>query len=191
MSEHGFIELDQNGFWKDRGLPSQSLQRAANLFNEIDGKTIVEIGTGIHGAMSGNSMLVWTEQTSAQRIIAIDLDEDRIQEVRDAVGDHANVELHLTDGIQFVENFEGSIDLLYLDFWVFDEDGEVPGTGRARAYEAAYQAAKTKLNQTAMILIDDTDHIHPWKHTYIVPSARKDGFEGVYAGRQTLLMRRP
>jgi len=41
-----------------------------------------------------------------------------------------------------------------------------------------------------MILIDDTDHISPWKHTLIVPQAMIDGYKLIYIGRQTLLVRR-
>jgi hypothetical protein len=40
-----------------------------------------------------------------------------------------------------------------------------------------------------MTLIDDTDHTHPWQHTYIVPNARQDGFQVIYTGKQTLLVR--
>jgi hypothetical protein len=42
---------------------------------------------------------------------------------------------------------------------------------------------------TSLILIDDTDHIDPWKQTLIVPEARRDGFDVIYVGRQTLLKR--
>ena len=189
MSDFSIIELDKHGFWKPRGLPTQSLHRTAELFETINGKIIIEVGTGIHGEMSGNSMKVWTSKTSAERIIAIDLDPERIEEVRREVGSCSNVELELTDGIEFVEQFAGRIDLLYLDFWVVDEAGEVSGSGRARAYQAAYDAAREKLSRKSLILIDDTDHIHPWKHTFIVPSARQDGFEVLHIGRQTLLMR--
>lgn len=101
----------------------------------------------------------------------------------------SNVELELADGIKYLRDFGGKIDLLYLDFRVFDEAEDLPGTGRVRAYQAVYTAARVKLNPVALILIDDTDHIHPWKHTQIVPSARLDGFTVLHCGRQTLLMR--
>ena len=81
------------------------------------------------------------------------------------------------------------IDLLYLDFWTPDPEGSFLGTGRAQAYKAAYQAARDQMNEHSLILIDDTDHVHPWKHTYIIPEARKDGFVVMYTGRQTLLQR--
>ena len=103
---------------------------------------------------------------------------------------YPSVEAHVQDGIKFVENFDGTIDLLYLDFWTDDPPGELPGSGRSHAYLAAYEAAKPKLSEKALILIDDTDHVHPWKHTEIIPAARKDGFRLLYTGRQTLLLRK-
>ena len=185
----GYIPLAENGFWQYRCVPTKSLNKAAALFNQICGKTIIEIGTGIHGKWAGNSMLVWPQKTSAKRIIAIDLEQERIDEVREVTCQYANVELVLADGIEYLKQFSERIDLLYLDFWTPDPEGTIPGTGRAEAYREAYNAAKDKMNTHSMILIDDTDHIHPWKHTYIVPLARNDGYTVLYTGRQTLLKR--
>ena len=188
-SMNGYILLDANGFWQRRYPPTKSLNTAAALFNQMHGETIVEIGTGMHGEMSGNSMLVWTQNTTAKRIIAIDLNQQRLDEVKEATHQYANVELVLADGIEYLKQFSNKIDLLYLDFWTPDADGAIPGAGRAEAYREAYIAAKDKMNTHSMILIDDTDHIHPWKHTYIVPLAREDNYSVLYTGRQTLLKR--
>jgi hypothetical protein len=40
----------------------------------MGGLVIVEIGTGIHGPMSGDSMRIWVSRTKAARIIAVDLE---------------------------------------------------------------------------------------------------------------------
>jgi len=183
------ITIDENGFWVNRKYPSNSIKKTAKIFNELNGEIIIEIGTGLHGEMAGNSMLVWPLKTKATRIIAVDLDQNRLDEVRKATSPYAHVETILTDGIEFLKRFPTKIDLLYLDFWTPDPVGSLPGTGRAEAYRAAYIAARDKMNDHSLILIDDTDHIHPWKHTYIIPEARKDGFEVLYTGRQSLLKR--
>jgi len=184
-----FIPVDANGFWKYKSAPTRSLNKAAKLFDQIGGKTIIEIGTGIHGKMAGSSMLLWPKKTSASRIIAIDLEPKRIEEVRAVTRQYPHVELVVQNGITYLQNFDAKIDLLYLDFWTPDPEGSIPGTGRAESYREAYHAAKDKMNTHSMILIDDTDHIHPWKHTYIIPEARKDGYAVMYTGRQTLLKR--
>ena len=187
--KNGIISISENGFWELRSPPNKSLEIASELFNKIKGKILVEIGTGIHGELAGNSMLVWPKKTSAEKIIAIDLESARLEEVREATKGYSNIELILTDGIDFLRNFSFKIDLLYLDFWTPDPGESIPGTGRSNAYLDAYIAAKPKMNNRSIILIDDTDHIHPWKHTLVVPEARKDGFKVLYTGRQTLLMR--
>lgn len=185
----GYIPVAGNGFWQFRYPPTKSLNKAAALFKQIRGETIIEIGTGIHGGMAGNSMLVWTKKTNAKRIIAIDLEQKRLDEVREATHQYSNVELVLANGIQYLKQFSAKIDLLYLDFWTPDPEGTTPGTGRAEAYKEAFIAAKDTMNTRSIILIDDTDHIHPWKHTYIVPQAREDEYSVLWTGRQTLLMR--
>ena len=187
---NGLIEIGDNGFWRRRCTPIYSLKRTAALFDEIGGKIIIEIGSGIHGAMSGNSILIWARKTRAEKTIAIDLEEKHIDAVKRATTSYNSVETVLADGIKFLKDFDGMIDLLYLDFWAPDPESTVIGTGRANAYLQAYLNARDKMNSNSLILIDDTDHIHPWKHTLIIPEARKDGFKVIWEGRQTLLMRR-
>lgn len=184
-----YIPIGPDGFWEIRSAPTRSFNKAVFLFNQLRGEVIIEIGTGIHGKMAGNSILVWLQRTSAKRVIAVDLDEKRIEEVKDGTSQYAQVECVVTDGIIYLKQFSSTIDLLYLDFWVPDPEGSLPGTGRAEVYREAYQAAKDKMSPHSIILIDDTDHIHPWKHTYIIPDAREDGYKVLYSGRQTLLVR--
>lgn len=185
----GYIPVSKNGFWKYRNKPTISLNKTAQLFQKINGKTIIEIGTGLHGDMSGDSLLTWLKRTSAERIIAVDLNNERINELKNLAQQHSRLELVVADGINYLKEFDAFVDLLYLDFWTPDEPSELPGTGRAKAYLKTYINSRNKLSRRSLILIDDTDHIHPWKHTLIVPEARKDGFEVVFTGRQTLLQR--
>lgn len=184
----GCIPIAPDGFWKYRRNPTKSLNATASLFNELGGETIIEVGTGLHGKGSGNSMLVWTQKTRAKYIVALDLEQERLNEVEKGTTEHSSrVELVLEDGIEYLKRFSKSIDLLYLDFWTPDPEGSIEGTGRAEAYKQAYLAAKDKLSARSLILIDDTDHVHPWKHTLIIPLAREDGYQVIHSGRQTLM----
>lgn len=183
------IPIGSNGFWQPRAVPTPSLRETARLFNQINGQTIIEIGSGIHGRLAGDSVLTWAKRTRAKRIITVDLDEQQIREVKEATRKYPNVEAIVAEGVRYLADFSSTIDLLYLDFWTPDPAGALPGTGRAEAYRNAFAAARDKLNRRSLILIDDTDHIHPWKHTHIVPDARKEGFVVRFVGRQTLLMR--
>lgn len=186
-----FVQIGNDGFWANRSAPTPSLKRTAELFDQIQGETIIEVGSGLHGELSGNSILIWAKNTAAKRIIALDTEQQRIDEVKNATSQYPNVEAIVEDGVRYIKKFKSKIDLLYLDFWAEDQEGTSPGEGRAEAYRQAYKAAKDKLNRQSLILIDDTDHLDPWKQTYIVNEARRDGFTVLYIGRQTLLLRNP
>ena len=185
----GLIPVDRDGFQKRRVSSVHSLKRACREFDAIDGKVIVEIGTGLHSRLSGCSMIEWTQRTAATAVHAVDLDPDRIEEIRKAMGMLERVHPVVADGMQFLRDFEGDIDLLYLDFWIPDPPDATVGTGRADAYLTCYENARERLAGTSLILIDDTDHVSPWKHTRIIDRARADGFYPLWMGRQTMLKR--
>ncbi len=59
--------------------------------------------------------------------------------------------VHNGDGIKFLNDFEGKIDLLFLDAW------DIGTPNYAENHLAAFQAAQNKLSNKHIILIDDTD----------------------------------
>lgn len=160
------------GFHRPRLMPQDSLKRASELFNSISGNTIVECGSGIHGDLSGNSSIVWLNNTGAQEIHCIDLNNS----VLDTLPNSDRIIKHNMDCFQVVKDFNGTIDMLYLDFC---------HKQRAQAYYDLYMVSK----KPSLILIDDTDHADPWKQTLIVPHAIRDGYKVLWIGRQTMLCR--
>jgi len=54
--------------------------------------------------------------------------------------------------VTFLQNFNGIIDLLYLDAW-----DAVEGIPYAQKHLEAYQMATEKLSPSSIVLIDDTD----------------------------------
>ena len=63
------IPIAANGFWQPRDAPTPSLRETARLFDQIKGQTIIEIGSGIHGRLAGDSVVTWAKRTKAKRII--------------------------------------------------------------------------------------------------------------------------
>jgi len=108
------IRIGSNGFWQPRALPTRSLRETARLFNQINSQTIIEIGSGIHGRLAGDNILTWARRTRANRIIAVDLDETRIREVKEATSQYPNVEAIIAEGVRYLADFSSTIDLLYL-----------------------------------------------------------------------------
>ena len=98
-----------------------------------------------------------------------------------------NLHIHIPfDGISFLENFDKSIDILYLDGW----DKGTPNY--AENHLKAYEAAKNKLSAIHLILIDDTDFITPegGKDQLLSPYLIKLGYYMLFNGRQTLFINR-
>lgn len=184
------IEVDKRGFWRPRENPGPSLRRACKVLRRIGGTRVVEVGTGTHGDGAGNSIHHWL-QVLGSDITVVDVDPDRLAEAEHAAGSYClAIESINSTGLEAMETFpDDYIDLLYLDFWSDESESELDGEARSRDYAQIYVAARSKLKATSAILIDDTDHIHPWKHTEIVPLARKDGFVVKWTGRQTMLLR--
>ncbi len=189
LYEQGIILINNNNFWKERKMPLYSLMMCASLCRKIGADVIVEIGTGLQGAMSGNSIKIWTNETHASHIYAVDLDKKQLDSLKELAERFSNLILVHKDAFDFVENLDKKIDLLYLDYWVPEDDEEFFGNARAQSYAMLYEQVRVKMNDVSLILIDDTDHLAPWKQTLIIPQANKDGFNVLYTGRQTLLYR--
>ena len=93
--------------------------------------------------------------------------------------------LHLNipkDGIEFLQEFQGTIDVLFLDGWD-------TGTHLYREkHLECFEVAKPKLADTHLILIDDTDFDieDTGKDAYLSPHLLSLGYILLFDGRQKL-----
>jgi hypothetical protein len=95
--------------------------------------------------------------------------------------------LHLIipkDGIEFLNEFDGMIDILYLDGW------DVGTPNYAEKHLEAFLAAKNKLSDVHLILIDDTDFntLEGGKDKTLSPFLIDLGYIPLFNGRQTLFI---
>lgn len=98
-----------------------------------------------------------------------------------------NLNIHIPmDGITFLKNFPSTIDVLYLDGW----DKGTPNF--AENHLEAYLAAKDKLSNIHLILIDDTDFVTQdgGKDKLLSPFLVNEGYTLLFNGRQTLFLHR-
>ena len=96
-----------------------------------------------------------------------------------------NLHMHIPfDGIQFLQNFDNKIDILYLDGW---DKGTL---NYAENHLKAYLAAKNKLNNIHLILIDDTDFTtdNGGKDKLLSPYLIDNNYYMLFNGRQTLFI---
>lgn len=171
-----------------REYPQQSLHAVASLFNRFNGNTIVEIG-GLAMLPSdpkwdryGGSTLVWAQRTSAETIHTVDVNSKVVDQTCELAKDYPQVQVSHMDGIKFLESFDGSIDLLYLDAW-----DAVHGTPYKEHHRNAFIAAMPNLHEKSFVLIDDTDIDGLGKGEFVIPLAIGHGFHMWWQGRQTLL----
>jgi len=156
-------------------------------------RTIVELGSLRHAlthdlgidlqaecCLYGHSTIHWAR--SGHRVFTVDIDPLTSELTRQICMGYCNVTIATGDGIKFLENFEGTIDLLYMDAW-----DVVPGTPFAEKHLEAFEVALPKLGAGHMILIDDTDIAEGGKGRLLVPRLLELGYTLVTSGRQTLL----
>ncbi len=185
-----------------RDRPKPYILKTLELFQAAQGKTIVEIGTsgarmfhrldedggawGEHCCNSGHSTLLFA-MSGAKDVWTVDINADATASAKKNLSeseytkDCRNVHYVTQDGLEFLKNFGGPIDLLYLDGW------DVAAGFYAEQHLMAYLYAKDKLHDKSLILIDDTDVDDGGKGKWVVPKAVEDGYRVLFTGRQTLL----
>lgn len=158
-------------------------------FEAIGGNIIVEIGSIRDGRpvakhSDGWSTVRWAE--TGKRVHCIDLDPKAIAVTKAVVNGKGNVSYYCRDAIQFLRDFKGQIDLLYLDGPDADKGGQ-------ELHLAMFLDAP--LAQKAIVLIDDCDLMPGrWqgrgKGERVLAEAQRRGFKLVLDnGRQVLLVR--
>lgn len=96
-----------------------------------------------------------------------------------------NLHIHIPcDGVSFLEAFSEKIDILYLDGW----DKGTPNY--AENHLLAFNAAKNKLSDIHLVLIDDTDYTTQdgGKDKILSPFLIDSGYFMLFTGRQTLFI---
>lgn len=178
----------------ERGKPKKYLEAAIDLFGAIDGKTIVEIGcmrqpmnhpvSEIRKCCNdGHSTYFWC--ATGARVFSVDIDYKAVRIARKSIRPFKNGKVVWGDGLKFLKKFQSKIDLLFLDAW-----DVVPGCLYAENHLLAYLAAKDKLSETNLIVIDDTDIGAGGKGRLLLPVLQVEGYDILVRGRQTIALKR-
>ena len=133
----------------------------------------------------GHANFFWVE--AGFEVYTVDIDENCKNGVSwsySNLGKEMPKNLHIEipkDGIEFLNEFQGTIDVLYLDGW------DVGTANYAQNHLNAYLAAKPKLSETHIIVIDDTDYItdEGGKDKLLSPLLIDEGYFLLFNGRQT------
>src|SRR4030043_535458 len=178
----------------ERGKPKKYLEAALELFKALGGKTIVEIGsmrsplthplTEMHPPCcnDGHSTYFWC--TSGAAVVSVDICRAAVKVARKSCKEFKNCKIVRGDGIKFLEKFKKKIDLLFLDAW-----DVVPDTDYAENHLLAYLKAKSKLNKTNIIAIDDTYIGNGGNERLLIPVLKTEGYKILVQGRQTIALK--
>lgn len=93
----------------------------------------------------------------------------------------SNYKFHCVDGVEFLRDFSGEIDLLFLDAWDVG-----PGIPFAEKHLDAFMAAENKLAKKHLIAIDDTDVGAGGKGKLLIPELERRNYRTITNGRITI-----
>ncbi len=188
------VELPVETHMYLRAKPRPYLEASLALLRAFGGRVIVEIGCmrdplehpieEIHPycCNDGHSTYFWA--LSGAQVFSADVNPRAVRIARESCRDFPNVQIHLADGIDFLTDFDGSIDLLYLDAWDVE-----PGSDYAANHLAAFRAAQPHLSPIHVVTIDDTDLGGGGKGRLLVPELDLLGYEILVRGRQTIALK--
>lgn len=90
---------------------------ALDIFDKNKGKIILETGTTrmVDDWGAGYSTVVFADTHPEATVITVDNNENAIKICKEITKDFNNIEHALSDSIDFLNSYEGDIDLLYLD----------------------------------------------------------------------------
>ena len=190
-----------------RKKPYLFIKRALEIFKSINGNVIVEIGSmrqpcehelDIYSkpcCNDGHSSLLLARATKEFHTIDINMNNSKnTQQQLKKFDLNKQSSVYNGDGISFLQQFNGMIDLLFLDAW----DIETPN--HAENHLTAFKCAESKLNERNIVLIDDTDiNFTPEKGFHndeeslggkgalLIPYLLSSGYQLQFKGRQTCL----
>ena len=190
----------------DRDKPKPFIDEAIKLFDERKGKVICEIGCmrmrlkhpvdeeNHECCCDGHSSLLFAR--TGKEFYSVDINPKAVALTLEHVNSYrATTEVLCQDGIGFLFGFGKPIDLLFLDGW------DVDLNDCAEKHVEAYKAAKHRLHDKSVVIIDDTDveirdhNLQPIKEGYggkgrlLVPLMIKEGWKVHRSGRCTILIK--
>lgn len=202
------IDLTEEDY-KNRSKPAPYLKTTIKIGKLLGLKTVVEIGATRYAVTQKCIDYFNTENNAFDspacctdghcgfffgeenfEVYSVDIDENCKTQIEWSYNNlnrkkPENININVPkDGIDFLLNFDKKIDILLLDAW------DVGTPNYADKHLEAFEAAKDKLSDVHLILIDDTDFIRKdqGKDYLLTPFLIENGYTLLFNGRQTLFI---
>lgn len=171
----------------------RTFRRALELMIERESKVILETGTSRKGraecAGDGCSTVVFSDfaKRMGLKVYSVDIDPKAVEEAKGCLKDSLDiVEITAMDSVEYIENFEYPIDLLYLDS--YDYDPKDPSPSQIHHLKEII-AAYPKLHEKSIVLIDDCDLPNGGKGKWVIEFLSKKGWKKDTKGYQIIMTR--
>ena len=208
--DHDRLTPEENDL---RNYAAAWIKKTNELLKIIDAKTVVEIGStrmeltqncinyydncftinqkdAPPCCQDGHSTYFWAREGYETHTVDIDprciemLEAQYKYHIQEPIPD--NLHMHIPqDGIEFLKNFDGAIDFLFLDGW--DKGTDM----YAERHLEAFQAAENKMSDLSLVSIDDTDFSTEsgGKDNLLSPYLLDNGYIKILWGRQTVFVK--
>jgi predicted O-methyltransferase YrrM len=153
---------------------------------------IVETGTARQGTTwcvgDGCSTLLFAQWIHKYGGVfySVDIDSSALMKAAQAIEVETDaVHFVHSDSVDFLAQFNGTIDCLYLDSYDFEEDNPTPSQ---KHHLREIQAAYPHLSQNSIVMIDDCDLPHGGKGKLVIEFLEAKGWKVVERGYQVIMM---
>ena len=175
-----------------------TFRKVLQLLDRTNAKLIVETGTSRYGLLGakgdGAATIVfgkWAKENGAI-MHSVDISEDSVKGSQAEVnaqdlGEH--VQVHLSDSVQFLMNFEQQVDFLYLDSYDYSKDLEVQRLSQEHHLKE-FKAIEDRLHENTIVLIDDCKLPNGGKGKTVIEYMLKKDWKILIDAYQVLLVRK-
>lgn len=160
-----------------------------NIYEKVEFPLIFETGTlrlkNDFGA--GYSTYIFGECVSlfGGKLITVDNNPRHIEISKKLTQSFAdNITYILDDSLNYIKNFNGKIDLLYLDSYDCPIEGDASESQKHNLNE--FLLVESKLHDESLILIDDVDFVNGGKARMTHEYLEKSGYMLIYKEQQSL-----
>ncbi|MBG6132343.1 putative O-methyltransferase YrrM [Aquimarina sp. EL_43] len=176
-----------------------TFSKTLQLLNERNAKILVETGTSRNGLKAtktdGGATIVfgkWAKENNA-KLHSVDISKDSVQGAQEAVQEENlqdSTTVYLGDSLDFLKNFNESIDFLYLDSYDYSKtDIEIQKKSQEHHLQE-FILAEDKLHDKSIVLIDDCRLPGGGKGKTVVEYMLKKDWEILINAYQILLVKK-
>lgn len=174
-----------------------TFRKTMELLQKTGAKTLIETGTsreGLHGAKSNGAATIvfgkWASENDAF-LHSVDISEKSVANAQTEVDKQKLnqwIEIHQSDSIKFLEDFQEKVDLLYLDSYDYSDDVLVQKKSQEHHLKE-FKVIESRLHDKSIVLIDDCDLPNGGKGKLAIEYMLKKGWRVEANAYQVLLLR--